>query len=90
VVVAAVVVVASGGYGLVVPAPPYAGWVALFAVAAHLPGLRRAMVAGGAVAAALIAGSVGAAALHPDGLASPMTRRWSGTASGCSSGWSRT
>jgi signal transduction histidine kinase len=66
--VAAVVVLACGGYGLVVqPAPPYAGWVALFAVAAHLPGLRRAMVAGGAVAAALVAGIAGAAAVHPEG-----------------------
>jgi len=37
--VAAVVVVAYAGYGLLVdPAPPYAGWVALFAVAAHVPG----------------------------------------------------
>jgi signal transduction histidine kinase len=68
VLVAAVVVVASAGYGLVVfPAPPYAGWVALFAVAAHLPGLRRAMVASGVVAAALVAGILGAAAVNPGG-----------------------
>jgi signal transduction histidine kinase len=68
VVVAAVVVVASAGYGLVVvPAPPYAGWVALFSVAAHVPGFRRAMVNGGAVAAALVGGVVAAAAVHPEG-----------------------
>ncbi len=68
VVVAAVVVVASAGYGLVVvPAPPYSGWVALFAVAAHVPGFRRATVIGGAIAAALVAGVVGAAAVHPEG-----------------------
>jgi signal transduction histidine kinase len=67
-VVAAVVVVASAGYGLVVvPAPPYAGWVALFAVAAHVPGFRRALVVSGAVAAALGAAIVGAAAVHPEG-----------------------
>jgi signal transduction histidine kinase len=67
-VVAAVVVVASAAYGLlVVPAPPYAGWVALFAVAAHLPGVRRATVIGGAVAAALVAGVVAAALVHPEG-----------------------
>jgi len=67
-VVAAVVVVAYAGYGLVVdPAPPYAGWVALFAVAAHVPGFRRAMVIGGAAAAALVAGMVGAVAVHPVG-----------------------
>jgi signal transduction histidine kinase len=66
--VAAVVVVACVGYGLVVqPVPPYAGWVALFAVAAHLPGLRRAMVGSGAVAAVLVAGTVGAAVVHPEG-----------------------
>src|SRR6266550_3835885 len=58
-VVAAVVVVGCAGYGLVVDAaPPYAGWVALFAVAAHLPGRRRATVVSGAVAAALAAGMV--------------------------------
>jgi signal transduction histidine kinase len=68
VVVAAVVVVASAGYGLVVvPAPPYAGWVALFAVAAHVPGFRQAMVYGGAVAAALVGGVVAAAVVHPEG-----------------------
>jgi signal transduction histidine kinase len=68
VVVAAVVVVASAGYGLlVVPAPPYAGWVALFAVAAHVPGFRRAMVTGGVVAAALVGGVVAAAVVHPEG-----------------------
>jgi signal transduction histidine kinase len=68
VVVAAVVVVASAGYGLVVvPAPPYAGWVAVFAVAAHLPGPRRAMVVSGVVAAVLGAGVVGAAVVHPEG-----------------------
>jgi signal transduction histidine kinase len=68
VVVAAVVVVASAGYGLVVvPAPPYAGWVALFAVAAHVPGFRRATVIGGAVAAALVGGVVAAAVVHPEG-----------------------
>jgi signal transduction histidine kinase len=67
--VAAVVVVAFAGFGLLVfPAPPYAGWVALFAVAAHVPGRRRAMVTSGAVAAALAAGAVGAAVVHPDGL----------------------
>ncbi len=67
-VVAAVVVVVYAGYGLVVdPAPPYAGWVALFAVAAHVPGFRRALVISGAVAAALVAGIVGAAAVHPEG-----------------------
>src|SRR5439155_9398378 len=67
-VVAAVVVVAYAGYGLVVdPAPPYAGWGALFAVATHVPGFRRATVIGGAVAAALVAGMVGAAAVHPVG-----------------------
>jgi signal transduction histidine kinase len=66
--VAAVVVLACAGYGLIVqPAPPYAGWVALFAVAAHVPRLRRAMVISGAVAAALVAGIVGAAVLHPEG-----------------------
>jgi signal transduction histidine kinase len=66
--VAAVVVVAYAVYGLVVqPAPPYAGWVALFAVAAHLPGQRRAMVVSAAVAAALVAGVVSAGALHPEG-----------------------
>jgi signal transduction histidine kinase len=68
VVVAAVVVVAYAGYGLVVdPVPPYAGWVALFAVAAHVPGFRRSTVVSGAVAAALVAGIVGAAAVHPEG-----------------------
>jgi len=68
VVVAAVVVAASAGYGLaVVPAPPYAGWVALFAVAAHVPGFRRAMVTGGVVAAALAGGVAAAAAVHPAG-----------------------
>lgn len=68
VVVAAVVVVASAGYGLVVvPAPPYAGWVALFAVAAYVPGFRQAMVYGGAVAAALVGGVVAAAVVHPEG-----------------------
>jgi len=68
VVVAAVVVAASAGYGLlVVPAPPYAGWVALFAVAAHVPGFRRAMVSAGVVAAALAGGVVAAAVVHPDG-----------------------
>jgi signal transduction histidine kinase len=68
VVVAAVVVVASAAYGLlVVPAPPYAGWVALFAVAAHVPGFRRAMVSGGVVAAALAGGVVAAAVVHPEG-----------------------
>jgi signal transduction histidine kinase len=67
-VVAALVVVAYAGYGLVVdPAPPYAGWVALFAVAAHVPGRRRATVISGAVAAALVAGMVGAAAVGPEG-----------------------
>jgi len=67
-VAAAVVVAASAGYGLVVvPAPPYAGWVALFAVAAHVPGFRRALVVSGAVAAALGAAIVGAAAVHPEG-----------------------
>jgi signal transduction histidine kinase len=68
VVVAAVVVAASAGYGLlVVPAPPYAGWVALFAVAAHVPGFRRAMVSAGVVAAALAGGVVAAAVVHPEG-----------------------
>ena len=68
VVVAAVVVAASAGYGLlVVPAPPYAGWVALFAVAAHVPGFRRAMVSGAVVAAALAGGVVAAAVVHPEG-----------------------
>ena len=68
VVVAAVVVVASAAYGLlVVPAPTYAGWVALFAVAAHVPGFRRAMVSGGVVAAALAGGVVAAAVVHPEG-----------------------
>jgi signal transduction histidine kinase len=66
--VAAVVVVAYVGYGFVVqPVPPYAGWVALFAVAVHLPGLRRAMVGSGAVAVVLVAGTVGAAVVHPEG-----------------------
>ena len=66
--VAAVVVVASAGYGLLVaPAPPYAGWVALFAVAVHVPGRRRATVISGAAAAALVASMVGAAALRPEG-----------------------
>jgi signal transduction histidine kinase len=51
----------------VVPAPPYAGWVAVFAVAAHLPGPRRAMVVSGVVAAVLGAGVVGAAVVHPEG-----------------------
>jgi signal transduction histidine kinase len=41
--------------------------VALFAVAAHLPGRRRATVASGAVAAALVAGLVGAAVVRPEG-----------------------
>jgi signal transduction histidine kinase len=68
VVVAAVVVVASAAYGLlVVPAPPYAGWVALFAVAAHVPGFQRAMVSGGVVAAALAGSVVAAAVVHPEG-----------------------
>jgi signal transduction histidine kinase len=68
VVVAAVVVVASAGYGLlVVPAPPYAGWVALFGIATRVPGFRRAMVAGGAVAAGLVGGVVAAAVVHPEG-----------------------
>ena len=66
--VAAVVVVAYAGYGLVVdPVPPYAGWVALFAVATHVPGRRRATVTSAAVAAALVAGMVGAAVLRPEG-----------------------
>src|SRR3954454_572805 len=67
-VVAAVVVVAYAGYGLLIdPAPPYAGWVALFAVAAHVPGRPRATVVSCAVAAALAAGMVGAAVVHPAG-----------------------
>jgi signal transduction histidine kinase len=66
--VAAVVVVAYAAYGLLIdPAPPYAGWVALFAVAAHVPGRRRATVVSCAVAAALAAGMVGAAVVHPAG-----------------------
>ena len=66
--VAAVVVVAYAGYGLVVdPVPPYAGWVALFAVATHVPGRRRATVTSAAVAAALVAGMVGAAVVRPEG-----------------------
>jgi len=66
--VAAVVVVAFAGYGLLVfPVPPYAGWVALFAVAAHVPSRRRAIVTSCAVAAALAAGAVGAAEVHPEG-----------------------
>jgi signal transduction histidine kinase len=68
VAVAAVVVVAYAAYGLLIdPAPPYAGWVALFAVAAHVPGRRRATVVSCAVAAALAAGMVGAAVVHPAG-----------------------
>jgi signal transduction histidine kinase len=68
VVVAAVVVLASAGYGLVVfPAPPYAGWVALFAVATQVRGFRRAMITGVAVAAALAGGVVVAAVLNPEG-----------------------
>jgi len=66
--VAAVVVVAYAAYGLLVdPVPPYAGWVALFAVAAHVPGRRRAAVTSAAVAAALVAGMVGAAVVRPEG-----------------------
>jgi signal transduction histidine kinase len=66
--VAAVVVVAYAGYGLVVdPVPPYAGWVALFAVAVHVPGGRRATVTSCAVAAALVAGTVGSAVVRPEG-----------------------
>jgi signal transduction histidine kinase len=66
--VAAVVVVAFAGYGLLAfPAPPYAGWVAMFAVATHVPGRRQAIVAGCAVAATLAAGAVGAAVVHPEG-----------------------
>ena len=68
VAVAAVVVVAYAAYGLLIdPSPPYAGWVALFAVAAHVPGRRRATVVSCAVAAALAAGMVGAAVVHPAG-----------------------
>jgi signal transduction histidine kinase len=68
VVVAAVVVLASAGYGLLVfPAPPYAGWVALFAVATHVHGFRRAMLIGAAVAAALAGGVVAAAVVNPEG-----------------------
>ena len=67
-IVAAVVVVAYAVYGLMVdPAPPYAGWVALFAAATHVPGRRHAMVISGAVATALVASMVGAAAVRPEG-----------------------
>src|SRR5438105_9067900 len=45
--VAVVVVVAYAAFGLAVdPAPPYAGWVALFAVTLNLPGRRRSMLTG--------------------------------------------
>jgi signal transduction histidine kinase len=68
VAVAAVVVVAFAAYGLLIdPTPPYAGWVALFAVAAHVPGRRRATVVSCAVAAALAAATIGAAVVHPAG-----------------------
>jgi signal transduction histidine kinase len=66
--VACVVSLAYAGYGLVVdPAPPYAGWVALFAVIANVAGRRPASIAGGAVAAALAAAAAGSAAVHPEG-----------------------
>jgi signal transduction histidine kinase len=68
VTVAVVVVLAFAGYGLVMqPGPPYAGWVALFAVAAHVPGLRRAILTSGGIAAALAAAATGAAAVRPEG-----------------------
>jgi signal transduction histidine kinase len=68
VVVAAVTVPASLLYGvLVAPAPPYAGWVVLFAVVVHTETRDRAVMIGTAVAAALAVGIALAAWVHEEG-----------------------
>ena len=67
---AAVVVPAYLAYALLLdPVPPYAGWVALFAVIVHTQGHRRAAAWGGVVAVVLMAGYVGSALLHEEGRA---------------------
>lgn len=67
--VAAVVVSAYAAYVLVAyPAPPYAGWAAVFAVIVHVERRRHAVLLGAAAAVVLAAASGAAAVVHPEGL----------------------